>query len=115
MKLMLVDDEKDFFKIFTILSKKFRFNFVYAENLAEAKNKLNSEKNIDLIIIDYTLPDGNGLQLSSYVKSHYPEISTALSTGHSEMVENKSLKNFDFYIKKDEIVPFLEDYFANRK
>lgn len=115
MKLMLVDDEKDFFKIFTVLSRKFHFDFVYAESLDQAKNKLMSEKNIGLTIIDYTLPDGNGLQLNSYIKSHYPDVSTALCTGYSEMLENNSLKEFDFYIKKDEIVPFLEDFFTNSK
>jgi len=109
MKILLVDDEKHFKNIFSILSRKYNFQFECAENINEAIRLIN-ENNFDLAVIDYSLPDGNGIELNRFIKQNHPRLKTALSTGYTDMVENVTNGDFDYYVRKDRIVLFMEKH-----
>ncbi|HCW92741.1 MAG TPA: hypothetical protein DHM44_03570 [Flexistipes sinusarabici] len=112
MKILLVDDEKHFKNIFSILSRKYKFQFECAENIKEAI-RLIKLHNFDLAVIDYSLPDGNGTELNRFIKLNHPSLKTALSTGYTDMVENTANGDFDYYIRKDRIVLFMEKHLNN--
>jgi len=69
-KILLVEDQelqsdyiKDSFSGHNI-------NVIQTFSLTSAWTKLNEEKNIDCIILDLSLPDGNGLDLIEKIKEH---------------------------------------------
>lgn len=66
MKLLLVEDNEMIVKglVFSLEQNKYEVEVAYSYK--EALEKLNS--NYDLIILDITLPDGNGLTLGKNIK-----------------------------------------------
>ena len=55
MNILLVEDN--------ITIEKNNYNLAYTTTIFDANNYLKNNSNIDLIILDITLPDGNGIQL----------------------------------------------------
>lgn len=66
-KLLVVDDEKSILDYVGLGLKYEGFTFSTAANCADAKDKLNREE-IDLVVLDRMLPDGDGLQLCEWIK-----------------------------------------------
>lgn len=105
MKVLLIDDEKSFHKIMEILSKKFCFELICVSTIEDAKKVCDDL--VDLVIIDYELPDGNGLLLNTFLKNKFDKIETVLCTGYEELLTCNSSDSFDFTLRKDGIVPFI--------
>lgn len=110
MSLLLLDDEDVFFKIVSILSKNLGFEFFYARNIYEAKSIL-SDETVSLAIIDYNLPESDGVSFNRYIKENFPGIKTAIFTGSPELIEKCQLDSFTYCIDKSELVNFIKDYF----
>ena len=69
-KILLVEDQEiqsDFIKN---TFSGHNINVIQTFSLTSAWSKLNSEKNIDCIILDLSLPDGNGLDLIDKIKGN---------------------------------------------
>lgn len=67
LKILVVEDDLALLKGFQYALKKENFEVVCAKNIKEARNTLNLE-NIDLILLDVMLPDGNGFDFCSEVR-----------------------------------------------
>ncbi len=65
MKLLLIEDDIDITNNLKLLLKENNYEFDNAYNITEGINKLSN--NYDLIILDISLPDGNGF---SFYKNH---------------------------------------------
>ncbi len=66
-KILLVEDEQEILDfIVEILGAQ--YDFVCAKNLEEANAVLKREKDIELIVLDFTLPDGKGSSLCAQLK-----------------------------------------------
>lgn len=63
MNILLVEDNETIIKGLTYSFKKNKYNLIYRTNIKETKEYLSSNSDIDLIILDITLPDGNGFDL----------------------------------------------------
>ena len=63
MNILLIEDNMSIIKGLVYSFSKNNLNLQYKINLKEAKEYLSNNINIDLIILDITLPDGNGLNL----------------------------------------------------
>lgn len=61
MKILLIEDNISVKEGLTYLLKENNYKVIEANNYKEAKTKIN--KTIDLIILDISLPDGNGIDL----------------------------------------------------
>jgi diguanylate cyclase (GGDEF)-like protein len=76
MKIITIEDSEDMQNIYKIFLKKFSYELINLKTLKESYKKIKhlhkSQKNndIELIILDYFLPDGNGLELCHWMKLH---------------------------------------------
>ena len=82
MKVLLVEDNKNISKALTYSLEKNKYEVLNAETFTKAQDLLNQDK-IDLIILDITLPDGNGFDLYKYIKEKY-DISTIFLTAKDD-------------------------------
>ena len=60
MNVLLVEDNEMIIKGLVYSFKNTDYNLEYKTNILDAKNYLLNNKKIDLIVLDVTLPDGNG-------------------------------------------------------
>ena len=81
MQILLVEDNKSITKALTYNLEQHKYRALSAENIAEAKKILATEK-INLIILDITLPDGNGFDLYRDIKEM--NISTIFLTARDD-------------------------------
>lgn len=63
MNILLVEDNITIVKCLKYAFEKNNYNLAYTTTIFDANNYLKNNSNIDLIILDITLPDGNGIQL----------------------------------------------------
>ncbi len=63
MNILLVEDNITIVKGLKYAFEKNNYNLAYTTTIFDANNYLKNSSNIDLIILDITLPDGNGIQL----------------------------------------------------
>ena len=91
MKILLVEDNKTITKALIYNLEQNKYKVLSAENVSEAQNILEKEK-IDLIILDITLPDGNGFDLYQTIKEKY-NISTIFLTAKDD--ENDIVKGLE--------------------
>jgi len=68
---LIVDDNPTILKITTEMVKIIGFKTLEACN-AEEGLLLTANENIDVILLDWHLPDENGLECAKYIKEHYP-------------------------------------------
>lgn len=90
MQILLVEDNKSITKALTYNLEQNKYKVLSAETVAEAKKLLKTEK-IDLIILDITLPDGNGFDLYKEIKK--VGISTIFLTARDD--ENDIVKGLE--------------------
>lgn len=94
MQILLVEDNKSISKALKYNLEQHNYKVLIAENLKEAKQllevqelqktkKLQEAQRIDLIILDVTLPDGNGFDFYKEIKEKYG-ISTIFLTAKDE-------------------------------
>ena len=63
MNILLVEDNITIVKGLKYAFEKNNYNLAYTTTIFDANNYLKNNSNIDLIILDITLSDGNGIQL----------------------------------------------------
>lgn len=67
-KLLIVDDNPVQIQSFQKLFKGFDIQIVYCQSAVEARKKISSDKNFDLIIIDEEMPNISGIELLNMLK-----------------------------------------------
>jgi len=84
--ILWVEDDNICFKIFNkMLTRKMTTSVTRAINIREAKTYL-SENNYDLAILDFRLPDGNSLELLSFIKERGIKLAALVLTGDGDEV-----------------------------
>ena len=63
MNILLVEDNKTIIKGLKYSFEKNDYNLIYKTNIKDARKLLTDNLKLDLIILDITLPDGNGFEL----------------------------------------------------
>ena len=63
MNILLIEDNQTIIKGLKYSFEKNNYNLIYRTNIKDAKELLNDNHKLDLIILDITLPDGNGFEL----------------------------------------------------
>ncbi len=111
-KVLIIDDEE---KIRTLLSKIISlegFQVLQAADCKSGLKKLEAD-DVDVVICDVKLPDGDGVQLSKIIKEKYPAAEIILLTAYGNIPDSvQAIKNgaFDYITKGDDnnkIIPLL--------
>lgn len=100
MQILLVEDNKAITKALTYTLMQNKYSILCTESVADTLKMLEQEK-IDLIILDVTLPDGNGFELYKTIKKKYG-ISTIFLTAkdeESDVVKGLELGAEDYVTK----------------
>ncbi|MDP4148657.1 MAG: sigma-54 dependent transcriptional regulator [Bacteroidota bacterium] len=114
--VLIVDDEE---KLRTLLARIIRlegFVVFEAENLKTAGRLLEKEE-VDVILCDVKLPDGNGVDFVAELRTRHPAVESILLTAYGNIADGvKAMKNgaFDYIIKgddNDKIIPLLSRAF----
>src|ERR1035437_1539477 len=111
-KILIIDDEE---KLRTLLARIISlegFEVFQAGDYKSAFKKLEQTE-IDVVLCDVKLPDGNGVELSKKIKSKYPLAEIILLTAYGNIPDGvQAIKNgaFDYIVKGDDnnkIIPLL--------
>lgn len=88
------------------------FDVIQAADLKSGMKKLE-QSDVDVLLCDVKLPDGNGVEFTSTVKNRFPNIEIILLTAYGNIPDGvQAIKNgaFDYIVKGDEnnkIIPLL--------
>jgi diguanylate cyclase (GGDEF)-like protein len=83
--LHVEDNEKDHQKVKFLLEQDPNISIFYAPDLGDAFQIIKTER-IDLILLDYILPSGNGIQFITELEEKEIEIPTVMVTGEGDEV-----------------------------
>ena len=111
-KVLIIDDEE---KLRTLLARIISlegFEVLQADDCKGAWKKLDQSE-VDVILCDVKLPDGNGVELSKKIKDKFPFLEIILLTAYGNIPDGvQAMKNgaFDYITKGDDnnkIIPLL--------
>lgn len=111
-KILIIDDEE---KLRTLLARIIGlegFEVLQAGDCKTALKKLSSN-DIEVVLCDVKLPDGNGVDMVKKIKAEYPLVEVILLTAYGNIPDGvQAIKNgaFDYITKGDDnnkIIPLL--------
>ncbi len=105
-RILIADDEPDLLMIVSYALERENWETVKVGSGEEALSRLKNDLPYHLVILDYLLPDPNGLEIAKYIKSennlcHVPII---LCTGSDDSIFHQEIKRIG--IEKLIIKPF---------
>jgi two-component system response regulator HydG len=112
-KILLIEDDPTFAKIVTTFLTKKGYLINAASNLKAGEQLLQSEK-FDLLLLDYRLPDGIGLELIAKMGTLFPVLPIVIITSFDDVrTAVKSIQSgaFEYIIKPinpDELLLVIE-------
>ena len=115
-KILIIDDEEKLRNLLARIIKAEGFEVFEAANLKEGSKQL-ATKQIEVLLCDVKLPDGNGVDFISSTKNIYPSIEIILLTAYGNVSDGvQAMKNgaFDYITKgddNDKIIPLLNKAF----
>ena len=102
---LVIDDEPDLRELLAITLHQMNIKTMEAANIENAKDLLTAHT-FQLCLTDMRLPDGDGLELLSYIQKNYPAMPVAMISAHGTIeTAIQALKNgaFDFITKPVEL------------
>ncbi|HET7587652.1 MAG TPA: sigma-54 dependent transcriptional regulator [Gammaproteobacteria bacterium] len=102
---LIVDDEPDIRELLGITLGRMDIDTAAAADLSAAKQELDARR-FDLCLTDMRLPDGNGLDLVTWMQARHPSVPVAMITAHGNVeaaVEALKAGAFDFVSKPVEL------------
>jgi len=111
--ILIIDDEEKLRNLLAKIISYEGFEVIQAENSKTALKKME-QFDIDVVICDVKLPDGNGVELSKALKNNYPLVEIILLTAYGNIPDSvQAIKNgaFDYITKGDDnnkIIPLLQ-------
>jgi two-component system, NtrC family, response regulator len=111
-KILIIDDEEKLRSLLARIIKLEGFAVLEAGDLRSALKQLQKE-DIDVVLCDVKLPDGNGVDFVHEMKSKFPLLEIILLTAYGNIPDGvRAIKNgaFDYILKgddNDKIIPLL--------
>ncbi|MNJ93235.1 Transcriptional regulatory protein ZraR [compost metagenome] len=82
-RVLILDDESSLrTALFRVLDRK-GLNVITANKIEEAKVLCQGDTPVDLAIVDLNLPDGDGIEFMTHLKSMHPATEVIILTGHA--------------------------------
>ncbi|MGZ9736759.1 sigma-54-dependent transcriptional regulator [Flavobacterium sp. GNP002] len=110
--ILIIDDEEKLRSLLARIVKSEGFEVLEAPDLKSGFKKLE-HNNIDVILCDVKLPDGNGVDFVQKTKTNFPLTEVILLTAFGKISDGvQAMKNgaFDYIVKgddNDKIIPLL--------
>ncbi len=110
--ILIIDDEEKLRGLLARIVKSEGFDVIEAGDLKSGFKKLEQNE-IDVVLCDVKLPDGNGVEFVQKIKSAFPEVEVILLTAFGKIADGvQAMKNgaFDYIVKgddNDKIIPLL--------
>jgi CheY-like chemotaxis protein len=111
--ILLVEDNKDFAKLVQVYLQRYekdKFGIIWKENHADAMAELESNKNLDVILMDYFLPGKNGLEITKELlkkKINLPVVFLTVNKDFELALEVMKLGVEDYLVKEEISSPIL--------
>ncbi|MGC4100526.1 sigma-54-dependent transcriptional regulator [Ferruginibacter sp.] len=111
-KILIVDDEEKLRSLMARIIGLEGFEVLQAGDIKSAQKKLEQQE-VDVLLCDVKLPDGNGVEFSKSVKEKFPLVEIILLTAYGNIPDGvQAIKNgaFDYITKADDnnkIIPLL--------
>ncbi len=111
-KVLIIDDEE---KLRSLLARIISLEGFEVFEVGDCKSAMKKLENtdVDVVLCDVKLPDGNGVELSKKIKEKYPILEIILLTAYGNIPDGvQAIKNgaFDYITKGDDnnkIIPLL--------
>ena len=100
--VLLVDDEVPFVETMTKRLTKRNLRVIMAFSGQEALEKLTTNRNLDVVILDVKMPGMDGIETLSEIKKSYPLTEVIMLTGHATVesaIEGMKAGAFDYLMK----------------
>lgn len=110
--VLLIDDEESLRKLLARVVELEGYVVLQAANAREGL-KLLSRENIQVVVLDVKLPDGNGIELTDKIKKEHPDVEIIVLTAYGTIQDGvKAIKAgaFDYLTKgehQEKIIPLL--------
>ncbi len=110
--ILIIDDEKDILNMLGRILELEGYEVLKAAD-AGAGRKLFESKDIQAVIVDVKLPDGNGIKLTAEFKAFKPQAEVICLTAYGNIPDGvQAIKNgaFDYLVKGDDnhkIIPLV--------
>jgi DNA-binding NtrC family response regulator len=101
IKVLFVDDEEEFVRLLAERARMRELGSEIALDGSEALAKLG-EKLPDVMVLDLSLPDIDGLTVLEQVKKNYPDVQVVMLTAHGNPETEKKIRDlgaFDYLEK----------------
>jgi len=111
-RILLIDDEEKLRKLLAKIISLEGFDVIEASTIKSGLKKLETAE-VDVILCDVKLPDGNGVETAKLIKERYPTVEIILLTAYGNIPDGvKAIKNgaFEYITKGDDnnrIIPLL--------
>lgn len=101
MNILLVEDNQIIIKGLKYSFEKNNYNLIYKTNIKDTKKILTDNLKLDLIILDITLPDGNGFELfeNNIKKLNIPTIFLTAKDDEDDIVKGLNIGAEDYITK----------------
>jgi len=100
--VLLVDDEEPFVKTLSKRLSKRDLHVIAAFSGQEALDKLETQDNIEVVILDVKMPGMDGIETLTEIKKRYPLVEVVMLTAHATVdsaIEGMKLGAFDYLMK----------------
>jgi two-component system OmpR family response regulator len=108
-RILIVDDHREMRELLGHCLREWSFATVAAGTLAEARDALLTDGHFRMIICDFDLPDGNGLQLFSWLRLEQQNHARFLLMSGSTTFVRYNSEDFMFLAK-----PFRSEQLRSR-
>jgi len=115
--VLIIDDEEKLRNLLARIIRLEGFEVIEAATCKAAIKKLGQNDNIDAVLCDVKLPDGNGVDLVKEIKEKHPATEIILLTAYGNIPDGvQAIRNgaFDYITKGDDnnkIIPLLHRAF----
>ena len=80
--ILVVDDEEPMRKLCGRILRGMGYEAVFAQTLAEVRDKSGSLARLDLLVTDLKLPDGSGLDVIRAARAKFPAVGVVVITAY---------------------------------
>jgi two-component system, NtrC family, response regulator len=111
-KVLIIDDEEKLRTLMARIISLEGFEVLQAGDCKSGLKKLQ-QQDIDIVLCDVKLPDGNGVELTALLKEKFPATEVILLTAYGNIPDGvQAIKNgaFDYIVKGDDnnkIIPLI--------